>query len=66
MIFVPYFMGKRSRDGARLAGGEALTLDLPAITPLERMAVLYTELAGRVAAVQCVSASFTQSLNRKK
>ncbi|HXM57434.1 MAG TPA: arginase family protein [Candidatus Dormibacteraeota bacterium] len=50
MIFVPYFMGERSRDGARLADGELLAPGLPDASPLDRMNVLYAGLAERVAA----------------
>jgi len=50
MIFVPYFIGERARDGARLADGELLEPTLPDASPLERMGVLYAGLADRVAA----------------
>jgi len=51
MIFVPYFMGERSRDGARLAdGGDPVEPPLPDASPLERMGALYAGLADRVAA----------------
>jgi len=50
MIFVPYFIGERSRDHARLASGELVAPELPAADAQQRMAVLYEELAARVAA----------------
>jgi arginase len=50
MIFVPHFIGERSRDRARLAGGELVTPELPAAGAQQRLAVLYEELAARVAA----------------
>jgi len=50
MIFVPHFIGERSRDGARLAGGEVVAPDLPAAGAQERLAVLYEALAARIAA----------------
>ena len=50
MIFVPYFMGARTRDGAGLAPAEVVEPALPEGTPLERLGVLYAELARRVAA----------------
>jgi len=52
VIFVPYFIGERSRDGARLAGGEIVEPALPDGTPQDRMAVLYAELARLVAATE--------------
>jgi arginase len=50
MIFVPHFMGERSRDRARLLGGEVVAPELPAGSAQRRLAVLYDVLAGRVAA----------------
>lgn len=50
MIFVPYFVGVRSRERARLAEAEVLEPPLPETTPQARLSVLYTELARRVAA----------------
>ena len=50
MIFVPYFVGERSRDRARLAGGELVAPDLPAADAQRRLAVLYEEVAARVEA----------------
>jgi arginase len=50
MIFVPHFIGERSRDGARLADGELVAPSLPAEGAQRRLAVLYEELAARVAA----------------
>src|SRR5262249_33702198 len=40
----------RSRDPARLAGGELVAPELPAAGAQQRLAVLYEELAARVAA----------------
>lgn len=48
MIFVPHFIGERSRDGARLADGEVVAPDLPAAAAQQRLTVLYEELAARV------------------
>jgi len=50
MIFVPYFIGERSRDGARLAGGEVVVPELPAAGVQQRLAALYEDLAARVEA----------------
>ena len=50
MIFVPYFIGERSRDHARLAGGEVVAPELPAAGAQQRLAVLYEELAAVVTA----------------
>ncbi|HEY7199420.1 MAG TPA: arginase family protein [Candidatus Dormibacteraeota bacterium] len=50
MIFVPHFIGERSRDGARLADGDLVAPPLPEAAPQRRLAVLYEELAARVAA----------------
>ena len=50
MIFVPYFIGERSRDAARLAGGAVVAPELPADSAQRRLAVLYEALAARVAA----------------
>jgi arginase len=48
VIFVPYFIGVRSRDGARLAGGDLVAPELPAAGAQGRLAVLYDALAARV------------------
>jgi arginase len=50
VIFVPYFMGERSRDEARLGGGEVVEPALSEGTQQDLMSVLYAELAKRVAA----------------
>ena len=50
MIFVPYFIGERSRDHARLASGELVAPEPPAADAQQRLAVLYGELAAGVAA----------------
>jgi len=50
MIFVPHFIGERSRDGARLAGGEVVAPALPEAGAQQRLSVLYEDLAARVAA----------------
>ena len=50
MIFVPYFIGERSRDQARLASGELVAPELPAADAQQRLAVLYEDLAAGVAA----------------
>jgi arginase len=50
VIFVPHFIGERSRDGARLAAGEVVAPDLPESGAQRRLAVLYEDLAARVAA----------------
>jgi arginase len=48
MLFVPHFMGERSRDAARLAPAEVVEPSLPAGPAMDRMAVLYADLAERV------------------
>jgi arginase len=50
VIFVPHFMSERSRDGARLAGGEVVAPELPAAGTQSRLAALYKALAARVEA----------------
>jgi arginase len=49
MLFVPYFIGERSRDAARLGPAEYVEPALPASPPMDRVAVLYADLAQRVA-----------------
>ena len=51
MIFVPYFIGRRGRQAARLGGGEVVEPELPSAgTDQERLGVLNEALAGRVRA----------------
>jgi arginase len=50
VIFVPYFVADRTRDGARLGGGEVVEPELPDAGAQRRLAVLYEDLAGMVAA----------------
>lgn len=50
MIFVPYFIGSRTRDAARLAPAEVVEPALPETSAQARLGVLYAELARRVAA----------------
>jgi arginase len=52
MIFVPYFIGDRTRDGARLGDGEIVQAYLPAAGAQRRLAVLYEALAATVAATR--------------
>jgi len=48
MIFVPYFIGSRTRDAARLAPADVVEPALPGGAPQVRLGVLYAELARRV------------------
>jgi len=48
MRFVPYFIGSRTRDAARLAAAEMIEPALPDASPQERLGVLYRALAARV------------------
>ena len=50
MIFVPYFIGSRTREGAQLAPADVVLPPLPGGPAQARMGVLYAELARRVAA----------------
>jgi hypothetical protein len=49
VIFVPFRIGERIDESARLAPGETAEPQLPADTPEERLAALYSALAGMVA-----------------
>jgi len=48
MIFVPYFVGERSRESARLRDGEVVAPPLPEGPAQQRLAVLYEALAALV------------------
>lgn len=50
MIFVPYFIGSRTRDAAQLAPADVVEPPLPMGAPQVRLGVLYAELARRVQA----------------
>jgi len=50
VIFVPYFIGSRTREAAQLAAAEVLKPPLPGGAPQGRLGVLYAELARRVQA----------------
>jgi arginase len=52
MLFVPYFIGARTRDGARLAPADVVEPALPEGSPQERLGVLYKELARCVRAIE--------------
>lgn len=49
MIFVPFRIGERIDESARLAPGATVEPQLPPGTPEERLAALYSALAGMVA-----------------
>lgn len=48
MIFVPYFIGSRTRDAARLAPADVVEPALPEGSAQDRLGVLYAALAERV------------------
>ena len=48
MLFVPYFIGSRTRDAARLAPAEVVEPALPQASAQVRLGVLYKALAERV------------------
>ena len=50
VIFVPYFIGSRTREAAQLAPADTVLPPLPGGSAQVRMGVLYAELARRVAA----------------